>query len=224
MLIVVIGFVLGGFHISAQNKITIVDIGGVKINIPSPNKHFIEVGEEQRPIFADFVLESSNMLCVFLDTNDIIKMLNGKTEDLKLDKFIVVQIDKDEVERDYNEDDFIEIKNNTLESITSDLKEINEKGNNILNKKLDESVSNEANEPKTLGKIKDTKESFGVLMTLKVNSNIRTMNLLSSVNLLRIRNKLISANIYCNFDDIAKIKWITDFSETWAKAILDANK
>ena len=120
---------------------------------------------------------------------------------------------------------FEEIKNFAQEAVKKELEEsVNEKITNLINKKLDESVSNEANEPKTLGKIKDTKESFGVLMTLKVNSNIRTMNLLSSVNLLRIRNKLISANIYCNFDDIAKIKWITDFSETWAKAILDANK
>jgi len=216
--------VLGVFHVSAQDNTTVIDIGGVKINIPTPNAGFKEVGINQHDLFNTFIPDFNKLLCVYTDTSDYTHLLNGENDNVKLNNYMFIEVSKKFINHDITTEDFNDLKKEVVGLLKKDLSDIIESANEVLQERKDEVGDVNINEPKALGCIYDIKNAYGSLMSINAKTETTKAKLICSLNFIRIKKRLIYIYVYCNFDNINKINWIKDFSESWAKAILDANK
>ncbi len=221
--ILFITLLLATFSAFAQEKTTNITVGGNPIKFPAPTAQFKEVGEEQRSLFNAFVPESNKLLCVFLDTSDYNRLSSGNTEGIVMEKYMLIEVNSQVESTNLGLDDFADVKKGVASSLKTDMNEIIEDANKILKLKLEDNADVEIGKPNYLGCIYETKESYGLLMSFNIKSETKTVKKLCSLNFLRLNNRLIYIYVYCNFDDITKVKWLKNISESWAKEILKAN-
>ncbi|MEI6821960.1 MAG: hypothetical protein WCL51_08480 [Bacteroidota bacterium] len=215
--------VLNTFKMSAQNIVTTSNVSGKLIKFPVPNSQYKEVGDAQRYQFASFLPSSNSMLCIYLDTFDITKLVNHENENIKMETYMFVEINKNLIDSDCSDTNFIEVKAEALQLLKDDTIQLLDDANSFLKEIIDEKEDVKLNHLKNLGIIYDTKESCGMLMSFVVKNGNKSTKKLCSVNYLRLNNRLIYVYVYATFTDIAQVKWIKETSESWAKAILGAN-
>jgi len=212
------------FIASSQNIVTISNVSGKAIKFTVPNSEYREVGDAQRYQFASYLPPSNSMLCVFLDTFDIRKLANRENESIKMDKYMLIEINKNLIDSDCSDSNFILVKSDVIESLKNDMTKLMEDANIILKETIDEKEDVNINHLKTLGILYDNKETFGILMSFVVKNGNKSIKKLCSVNFLQLNNRLIYVYVYTTFNDIAKVKWIKDISISWSKDLLEANK
>ena len=212
------------FVASAQNIVTISNVGGKVIKFPVPNSQFNEVGDAQRYQFASYLPQSNSMLCVYLDTIDVTKLVKHENDSIKMEKYMLVEINKNLIDTECSDSNFVEVKAEAFQSLKDDAKQLMEDANNTLKEIIDATEDVNINHLKNLGIIYDTKEACGMLMSFVVKNGDKSIKKLCSVNYLRLNNRLIYVYVYTNFTDIAQVNWIKDVSISWSNNLLEANK
>ena len=216
--------VFGGLHVSAQQNITVVDVGGVNINIPTPSKEYIEVGNNLRDTLSSIVRDTDKLLCFYVESPEYKKYVNNSHDSLNMDKYIFIYSSIQSIRNDFSENRILMFNKNIIETNISVVKN----GVDSLNKILVDSnllVSyNNYNSIHTKGifyHIKDAGGEFKYAIENRFSKNYKS---LSTFNSIIVKKKLLYFEVYCEYKDYESIKWITETSESWAKAILDANK
>ena len=216
--------VFNAFITSAQNAYTTMTVGGSTINFSAPTTEYKEVVPSQRDQFSSFLPPSNSMLCVYLDTFDLKKLLIRETDSIKMDKYMLIEINKNLVESNCSDSNFAMVKRDAFESLKNDSKQLMDDANNILKEIIDEKEDVNLNHLKTMGILYDNKETCGMLMSFVVKNGNKSVKKLCSVNFLKLNNRLIYMYVFTTFNDISKVKWVKDISISWANDLLEANK
>lgn len=215
---------MGVFSTNAQYQNNYISVSGIIMNIPHPDKEFMEVGVDNHIVFKDFVPEDNILQLMFIDNNSYIKLNNNDTFSLSAKRYMIIEDNISIDSTTYNKDEFSELRDLVI-------------GKNIINQKqIEDSIISaikfaknniatiENMEPITLGGIYSSENAIGSLMLTFTIEDSKVLTKLVSVSYLRIKEKLIYAYIFTSYYDKQDINWITNLSESWAKAIIEVNK
>ena len=140
-----------------------------------------------------------------------------------MDNFILLGAYKDD-EVIFEIDNFFEdVKKNDIGSLSLDMNQMLDSVNYFFNNTNPKKcIANDAN-PKQIGCIFNITDAYGILMCnyLKDQNKIKTM--LITIVYFKVKNKILTAIIYCPFNRFDSIKFVANISEKWMNEILDAN-
>ena len=191
---------------------------------------FIKIKEDAplKTFYAEnFVPSSNKLLALYLSQNDYNELLSDN--DLDFNKYIVVQYFKKDEYQNIEEKEFKkfvkEIKLSFSNLLYNDSDEFNKWLNNF-ERKFDIRVN--IGERINLGKLMETEKliSYITLSNIRVNSikgNINK-NLISSVNFLYIKNKILYIYIFSDFSLPKRdLKWLSDTTIQFLNNIILSN-
>ena len=220
-------FIAVVFNTYSQNIInstTIITLGNVNIKIPAPGKQFIEAGDYQREYFSAFEPNTIKLYCVFLDTSDYRKIVKQKNDTVSPNKYLLVESIKKYAGINCSEIDFADIRKGVTESLPRDIKHITDSVHWILSKPTDIISEVDLEHPKTIGCIYDLKDACGIVQMSVFKYKYSSRKMLRTINYILIKGKIVMLYVNYSYNGDESIKLISKVSESWAKAILNANK
>ena len=215
---------MGIFSTNAQYQNNYISVSGIIMNIPHPDKEFMEVGVDNHIVFKDFVPDDNILQLMFIDNDSYIKLNNNDTFSLSAKRYMIIEDNISIDSTTYNKDEFNELRETIIGKNICNQKQIEDSIISAIQFAKKNIATIENMEPITLGGIYSTENAIGSLMLTFTNEDSEVLTKLVSVNYLRIKEKLIFAYIFTSYNDKQDINWITNLSESWAKAIIEVNK
>jgi len=209
---------------STKNDLTICNVGGVEIILPKPGKAFKSIDASKLSNDFNYIKLGNNILCVFIDSSEFIKS-NDKSYNInELITYAFIMIDKDKEKTDCTSEYFKkyidDIVNDNNRLILDIFKKENPDSNDIKN-----FIANSKGEGVfPICNLFNTNNSYGMLSLNMGREGNEYSSSIIVLNAFRIRNRMLVVMIFKKYESYNTIKWLTNTSEAWAKAILDANK
>jgi hypothetical protein len=94
---------------------------------------------------------------------------------------------------------------------------------NVRLKSLD-AKSIEMGRPKLLGVVFQKPDAYGTVMLMAYKSDGVTVTMASGLAALRVRQRLVFAYLFRNYESPETVKWLGKSLETWGDSILTRNK
>lgn len=242
-----------------KNDMTILNVDGIKINIPLPNNNFTRINESKIDSFAYLHGNPDSLISIFIDTEDYNQIFNKNISNSKdsivsfdpssvkiyeddddrieylenfkkykniyeFKKYITITYDIENINEPYTVDKFINEKNNCDDFLTKDSKQTIDKSIAFINESHDENEGLVFQENNPIGFIYDIDNAYGILSFDMYPFLIYKDIYVSVYSTLRLKDKCINTNISIKYTNNKDIIWLKNFSEAWAKAILEANK
>ena len=214
-------------------------IGEKYINLPSPN-NFADISSTHPKYYADIIAmtvpASNEAVGLFLTNNDIAALNAGQSA--KMDRYLMVQSNKAIKDANITKETFAKVvnasKNQTKkmkEELDRKITQQQNKTTQIAKEKFGVDLDFSQTDVKQLGAFNDSPEIFSTAAIRKITDNINgqkdTYFILSTTNLINVKNKLIYAYAYSvkdlNDDIDAELEWLRNTSTQWSKAIIAAN-
>ncbi len=215
--------VFGGLKASAQENMNVVEVDTTNINIPLPSNEFYEIGENLRETLKSFVQSFDKLLCFYFDSSDYKISIYKDIDSIILNKYIHIESPPQSERNDLREERILKFNNTILKSNIAAIKhEIDSINKIIEDTKLIVSYD-DYNSIGTDGYLYQIKDAGGKYVYEIVNKYSKNYKSLSTINAIIVKKKLLYFEVYCEYKDVESIKWITEISESWAKAILNAN-
>ena len=222
--VLLISIVFGGLKVYSQENLNVVEVDTTNINIPLPSNEFYDIGENLREQLKSFVQSFDKLLCFYFDSSDYRILINKDFDSVILNKYIHIESPPQSERNDLSDEQILKFNNNIITPNIAAIKLEIDSINKILeDTKLIVSYDNH-NSIRTEDYFYHIKDAGGKYVYEIVNKYSQNYKSLSTINTIIIKKKLLYFEVYCEYKDIESIKWITDISESWAKAILDANK
>ncbi len=199
--------------------------GGTPITLPAPVDDMTEVGDALRPIMEIAVPQNNRLLAVFVLKTEMDSMKAGSNQSLT--RYAMVEVPRNGEYMDCSPSDFKEVtdamKQQFGDLVDSSTKEAEQEFNQRLQSMdvTDEKMS--LGKPIQLGCFfsKDDEYGFGMITPVTVGTSTSTMAMGAAI--LRAKQRIIFAYLYCDYKDKSTIIWLQKATEDWADAILKAN-
>ena len=88
--VLLMAVVLGANCQTTIDSIIVVNVGSTKINIPLPNKEFLEVGNIFPDTIKSIVRDSDKLLCFYVESSEYRKYVNNEHDSINRDKYIFI--------------------------------------------------------------------------------------------------------------------------------------
>lgn len=202
-------------------------VGGTEIIIPTPNFGMQEVGDAKRDIFDTFVAPNNRLIAAFVLTEDSPK-LTTETEDVTFSKFAMIQVPSRAEYRSVGANDFKEVTAGVKEKFGDTIRTLPKKVQAELDRRIKALGRNDVDvrigEPTSLGCFFSKDKAYGFGMVAPVTMNGHTWYRANGSVLMRVKEKLLFAYIYADYEGKDTVKWISEAAQGWADAILRANE
>ena len=80
---------------STRNNLTICNVGGIKIMLPSPGKAFKSIDASKLSNDFNYIKLGNNIICVYIDTSEFIKPIDTSYNINEHTPFAFIMVDKD---------------------------------------------------------------------------------------------------------------------------------
>lgn len=188
-------------------------VGENSILIPQPAKDFFEATDEIKAEAKLFIVPNSNKLLALYTLRD------GD-----LSRKMCIQVSKSLEPYDINEIRFNEFKESIKPFMSKSLTDVLSELNNHLMTIEDIVGKINFGETQMIATLFEDANSVAFLMVTKVNTSNETVNLLSGMSSIRVKNKIIFAYVFDFLKNVESIKWVSSETNSWTKSILNANK
>ena len=208
---------------AAETNITVY-VGSTKLLVPAP-AHYVEVGSENRAFPTEI---PSRLLAWFVTPSDL-KNFGSKSPRF-LKRYMQLQVSKGEENQDITALRFAEVVgdasahlNDMDASAVPEVKRIMKQ----LASGSKDFPDLEIGHPKPLGSFLKTETAVGFLTLMPVSSNStsgkKQIPMVCGTTLVRVKQKLLFAYVYCAADNKEAIDWVKSAATSWVEAILKAN-
>ncbi|MEI7768133.1 MAG: hypothetical protein WCJ97_11930 [Phycisphaerae bacterium] len=199
-------------------------VGTVAIALPTINADFIEVGEDQRPKMEILCPAVNRLIAVFVTPEDQVKIIKSDNE-LKMKRYALVEVPR--------RGEFVNCTPADFQKIAADIaagpgKEL-DKGINLAQEELTRRMKDlnldaiELGKPVPLGTLYSKPDALGAGMVVLVKSGKQNIKVAMALSFIRVKQRLLLVYLYTDYQDVNSIKWLSETSERWATAILEAN-
>ena len=212
------------YYVLAQENQTIIDLDESSFNIPDPENGFMELELSNWGFPDDFLPPFDNMIAGFIDSSGYRKLYYSENEDMLLNTYMLVGINQNDVDSNYSDSDFIERKLINTAKMNRDFKEITDTILYFYNHINPFSGISNFGTPTVFGCIYDINNAYGIVNGIYSNNTNNLKREISVISYIKIKNKIINTAVYSNYNGEESINNLKDISESWAKAILEANK
>ncbi len=224
VLVIVVGLMIYGCRSkNYKRNSNIIVVNDVEILIPLLDNQFIKLDGDLFKSFAKIEYPQRLYSC-YLDTLDYKMYVNNRPDKVKSDRYLEILNDP---EFDFNNNiqlSFSNLKPLIIKSFSIDTNNINVDSLKILNN-LNDTINKSENNVSFLNKILFIKDNIISILTLNYNpSDMKSSKQIHVRNYIYVKKQLIVAEVNCNYYEIKDYNWAINFSETWAKSILEANK
>ena len=139
-------------------------------------------------------------------------------------KIIMVDGSEKKIFNNYSELQFIKEKDSLTLNLLKDKNKVIDSLKSNISKYLNRSKKIDSIYLVPIGLIYNFKNAYAeIQIDYEYHNSLQSIRLWT-INYTIIKNKKITTFIICDFKGIESIKWITETSESWAKAIIEANK
>ena len=222
--VLLMAVMFGGCKPLLQRNYIIINYGGTSIKIPSPGSTYKDIHND-KILFPEHNNPShDNNLCFFIDVTDKMDITNKDSTKLTFKKYLIIQHDKLLESQDIKDYKFNMIKNVFIEKLKQDIHQLGDSTSKLFYN-FDEIYTDiDFSKTKTISCVYNLKDIDGFIILSIVKSEPNEPHNLHTMNFLKIKNKLFTFKVFSIYNGKEDIKWIAELSESWAKAILEANK
>ena len=201
--------------------------GGIPVIIPSPNREMVEVSYDNRELMEVFVPASNRLLATFVLTNELSLLTEGD-EELTLSKYAMVEVPRRGEYTNFSESKFEEFTDYMKEKFGDIIDSTSEEAEEEFNRRMKSLDVDDATirigDTIQLGSLFSKKDAYGYGAITSVSMGGETTKLALGCAVLRVKEKMLFVYLYVSYRDENTIKWLRKTSESWADAILEANK
>lgn len=205
---------------------TAVRAGMVSFVLPAPAPDLVEMGPDLRVLMEIATPANNRLVAAFIPAADQAKLpgsLNGAPG-----KYALVEVLRRAEFVNVDEATFKQVVDTMAQQLSNgEAQTTMLKQQDKINEKIDElglktgKVTLDKREQ--LGSIFSKPNAYGFCMVMPMASNGKTVNLVAGTALLRVKNRMLYAYLYREYEDKASVDWVVKTTETWADAILKAN-
>jgi hypothetical protein len=224
VLIIIFGFLFIYTKTFGQTKLTSVNIGGVTIKIPSPLKNYYKVSTNKSDILKSYVPDGNNLLVAYVDSSDNIILSNGTSNQVSLNKCMLVQSNKPYETYSITENKLKEIRIENFGKTKYVLQQLLDTNTVYIDKYRTNNSGIFTETSKNIGVIYENKNAFGILVSIVENNGSQYQFSTCIAGYVRVKNRLIFTFVFTDYNYNSDIIWASNVSEKWAKAIIEANK
>jgi hypothetical protein len=201
-------------------------VGGVDVNLPSPDKGMSEVGPDYRVVFDVMVPDTNRLVAAYVSQDDM-PVVHGASQ-ANLTRYAAVEVLRQAEFATVSQDDFKAVVEQVAQQIGSNLQTSINSGDEEFNRKLKALNPDAPNiaidKPVPLGTLFNKTDAYGYGLILPVSSKGQTTRMVGGVAIVRAANRILFCYDFAVFKDEDSAKAIRANSEAWADAILAANK
>lgn len=203
------------------------EVGGLEVALPSPSSDLVEMGSI-RTMMNVFVPDGNRLLAAFLLPDDLKVFAGGTRKGLR--HYAMVEVPRRLESIDISQDEFQQISASTdkefassSDSPTAD--SLVQQGEDTVNQKLKALNSSHLTleKPVMLGRFFSKTDAYAFGMLVPVTANGSTVNMLTGIVLLRVRNRILYGYLYTEYKGDETEPWMRAATEQWAAAIQSAN-
>lgn len=189
-------------------------IGGTPIAVPLPASEMTEVGNDNRGLMVEVLNDpKTRLVAAFVLTNDLPKLREARHDLLR---YATVIVPRGNEFRDIDVNDFRELKQMAGQTIGK-----------VVDTTEQASASDSEpslSKPMQLGCFFSKEDAYGFGMAVSVVKGDTNRRMAIGGAMLRVKQRFFFAYLYSEYKDEETVKWIRRATETWADAILRANK
>ncbi len=165
-----------------------------------------------------------NYFVFYFDSSDYRTLIYKDHDSINMNKYIHIESPPQSERNDLSEERILKFNKTMMETNIANIKHGVDSINKVLlDTKLIVSYDN-YNRIGTEGYFYHIKDAGGKYVYEIENRFSKNYKSLSTINTIIVKKKLLYFEVYCEYKDYESIKWISDISESWAKAIIEANK
>ncbi len=217
-------FLFGMMNASAQKNSTIIYIGETEITIPSHIKDFEQLQLDSMDIPYNAMPPFDNVVTAFVDDGIYKNIYLQKGINDKINKFTLIGYFRCWSLDNITSNQFIQTKIDNINTLTRNKNEINSLINSFFKDSTTLYDYHNSDFPKNIGVVYENKNAFGTLCANHLILESGNLKLTGVLSFILVKDKIVSLMVYQIYDDKWNLKWLTQTSEAWAKAILEANK
>jgi CxxC motif-containing protein len=200
--------------------------GGVALKIPSPSSDLIEMGSDMRVVAEVLVPFNNRLLAAFIPSDDLAEIAKGMHRELP--RYSLVEVPRAVEFADIDEMTFKTVVETTKKQFAAGVLTTAAKSEEEdINRKIAalgmKTGKITLEKPVHLGTIFSKPNSYASAMMMPVTTNGKTMNMVASIGMFRLRNRLVLGYIYSEYKDEDSVHWVSRVTEEWADALLKAN-
>lgn len=200
--------------------------GMVSFVLPSPAPNLVEMGPDLRVMMEIAAPTSNRLVAAFIPPEDLAKLPGGLADTPR--NYGLVEVLRRAEFVDVDEATFKQVVDGMSQQMNSgEMQSAMLKQQDKINEKIDElglkTGKVTLDKPQQLGSIFSKPNAFGFAMVMPMASNGKSVNMVSGTALLRVKNRMIYAYLYTQYQDKSSVDWIVKTTESWADAILKAN-
>ena len=169
-------------------------------------------------------MRADSLYYIFLDTTDI-KKLKNEHDYYKL-RWVSIVIDcfKTELEDDSIKNGFINDRRIISEFKRNGINQIIEGCDSLKKGLIPKVYHTDDFYPQKIGVVYNSKDAYACLFSENFDAKNKEPLNMTIFNMIRIKNKCLNLHISFKYYGAESVRWNCYLSETWAKAILEANK
>ena len=200
--------------------------GGIPILIPPPTTSMSEVGYDNREFMEVFVPSTNRLIAAFVQTEDL-PSLTSKSIQLRLSRYAMVQVPRRGEYIECGASDFRELTEGAKKRFGDLMKRSMEEADDEFNhrmKALDlDDATMSLGKPVQLGCLFSRRDAYSFGMVTPLSMGGLKTKMAMSVILMRVRERLLFAYLYAEYENEDTVLWLRDATEDWANSILRAN-
>ena len=199
--------------------------GGRVISIPQPSKDLLEVGYDVREQLEVFVIAQNRLLSAYMLASEKPRFSQGE-ENFILSQSAAIQVFRQGEYQDFGKAEFDDLVEYEETTEGSEMATIAEETEEEMNRRMDALNLNKVkiNTPVDLGALFSKPNAYSFGMIVKYADAGKSWTTVISTTYIRVRDRLLFAYVTAKYDGTETVKMVTEISENWADAILEANK
>jgi hypothetical protein len=218
---------LASLNAQDNSQVPTYRAGLKNIAIPPPVNELIELGPDYRVLLEPLAPDTNRLIAAFTLPADAVGLRGSGTKGMQ--EYALVEVPRRAEFATVTPEIFKEVENAMATQFGADLNASLRNQQDELNHKLkaitDGGAANIALEkPVQLGVLFSKPDACSFGMVMSVSSKGETLKVVEAITLMRVQERVIYAYLNTQYKDEDSVHWIAKAAESWADAILNANK
>jgi hypothetical protein len=196
--------------------------GRVSVSIPSPTPELIEMGPDLRVLMEPLAPAKLRLVAAFIPSDNLAKLPGPSSATLT--KYALVEVPRAA--------EFLDVDEASFKTVVDGMSQQFSSGNlqSTMQTAIDRHFADlgagklTVDKPTQLGTMFSKQNASGFAMLMPMAVNDKSVTLVAATLVVRVRNRLLFAYLYTQYEDKASVDWVTKTSELWADSILKSNE
>lgn len=200
--------------------------GGLSFAIPPPTTDLVELGPDYRVLMETFVPASNRLVAGFTLPADAASLRKGVL--VQMAQYAMVEVPRRAEFSDVSVANFQALVKGVSQQFATDISSTLKDQQDELNRRLKSLNAGQSeislDKPISLGTLFTKEDAYGAGEVMLASSGSKSEKMVMGFDVLRVRNRAIFAYYYVEYKDENTVRSLHATMESWADAILLANK